>query len=75
MAKSEHLRQLAERMLALAMDAGDAQLTEWLSKRAGEYLDEAQALEAAVPPIVETPERAAQQAQRPAAPENPEKRA
>jgi hypothetical protein len=36
---------MAERMLALAINAGDPRLTDWLSIRAGEYLDQARALE------------------------------
>lgn len=45
MADPRHLRAMAERILALAINAGDPKLTDWLSIRAGEYLDQAQALE------------------------------
>jgi hypothetical protein len=41
------LRDLAARMLALAMGAKDQRLLEWLVIRASEYLDQAMAIEAA----------------------------
>jgi hypothetical protein len=47
MPDASHLRDLAARMLALALTAKDQRLLEWLSVRAGEYLDQAAALEAA----------------------------
>jgi hypothetical protein len=39
------LRGLAVRMLAIAMNAKDQQLLDWLCKHAGEYLDKADLLE------------------------------
>jgi hypothetical protein len=38
------LRELAARMLALAMQAKDQDLLEWLCIRAGDYLDQATGL-------------------------------
>jgi hypothetical protein len=61
--KPEYFRQLAERMLAVAMKTDDLKLAELLTTRAGEYLDEAMALEATNPPIVETPQDVAEQAE------------
>jgi hypothetical protein len=61
--RTEHLRQLAERMLALAMKIDDPKLAEALATRAGQYLDEARALESTKPPIVETLQRVPQQAE------------
>ena len=65
MTEPEHLRQLAERMLALAMKTDDPKLAELLATMAGQYLDEARTLEATKPPIVETPQRVPQQAEQP----------
>jgi hypothetical protein len=45
------LRELAVRMLAVAMNAKDQQLLDWLCKHAGEYLDKADLLEVAQLPI------------------------
>jgi hypothetical protein len=45
MADARRLWAMAEQMSALAINAGDSKLTDWLSIRAGEYLDQAQALE------------------------------
>jgi DNA-binding winged helix-turn-helix (wHTH) protein len=45
------LRELAVRMLAVAMNAKDQQLLDWLCKHAGEYLDKADLLEVAQRPI------------------------
>jgi hypothetical protein len=53
MAVPNQLRLMAERTLALAKKVHDHKLIEWLSVRAAEYLDEAQALEAATPPVRE----------------------
>ena len=47
------LRQLAARMFAAAMTAKDQHLLEWLCIRAGEYLDQASALETAQSPIAD----------------------
>ena len=47
MPTATELRELAARMLALAMNANDQQMLESLCTRAGEYLDQAAALEAA----------------------------
>ncbi len=65
MAEPENLRQLAERMLALAMKMEDEELAQLLATRASQYLDQARALEAAVPPIGEASQHAAQQAEQP----------
>jgi hypothetical protein len=65
MAEPENLRQLAERILALAMTTEDKELAQLLTTRAGEYLDQAGALEAAVRPIGEAPQHVAQQAEQP----------
>ena len=46
MANTEHLRRMAERMLAAAMTSSDEELAHALSVRASEYLDQAAALEA-----------------------------
>jgi hypothetical protein len=53
MPDAAQLRELAARMLALATDAADQQLLEWLCIRAGEYLDQAGVLEAAQPPATD----------------------
>jgi hypothetical protein len=50
MLDAAHLRDLAARMLALAVGAKDQPLREWLCIRAGDYLDQARVLEAAKPP-------------------------
>jgi hypothetical protein len=63
MAEPENLRQLAERMLALAMKTEDEELAQLLATRAGEYLDQARALEVATPSIGEAPQHVAQQAE------------
>jgi hypothetical protein len=68
MAEPENLRQLAERMLALAMKTEDEELAQLLATRASQYLDRARALE-----------HVAQQAERPqpddpAKTENPEEK-
>jgi hypothetical protein len=47
MPDAAQLRDLAARMLALAVDAKNQQLREWLCIRAGDYLDQARVLEAA----------------------------
>jgi hypothetical protein len=72
MAEPGNLRQLAERMLALAMTTEDEELAQLLATRAGEYLDQARALEAATPPIGEAPQHVAQQAEQPQ-PDDPAK--
>jgi hypothetical protein len=51
MADSKHLRKMAEKMLAVAMSTEDKVLSSDLTVRAGEYLDQARALEAAVSPF------------------------
>jgi hypothetical protein len=56
MADPRHVRAVAERTLALAINAGDPKLTDCLSIRAREYLEQAQALET---------QRVAQQAEQP----------
>jgi hypothetical protein len=66
-----HLRSLAERMLTMAMKATDPRLAEWFSVKAGEYLDKAQTLEAAAPPV-ECPQHVTRQAEHPQS-EDPEK--
>jgi hypothetical protein len=48
------LRDLATRMLALAMQVKDQQLLEQLCARAGEYLDQAGQLETAQQPATDT---------------------
>jgi hypothetical protein len=63
MANPEQLRLLAERMLTLAMDTSDQEFKHLLTARAAEYLERAQALEAATPPIVETPQQQAEEPQ------------
>jgi hypothetical protein len=50
MPNPNYLRSLAERMLAMAITMPDSQLTGWLSIRASDHLDQAQALEAATSP-------------------------
>jgi hypothetical protein len=52
MLDAAQLREMAARMLALAMQAKDDQLLEQLCVRAGEYLDQAGLLEAAKPPAI-----------------------
>jgi hypothetical protein len=47
MARQDHLREWAVHMLALAAKTDDPQFAEWLSIRARQYLDEADALDAA----------------------------
>jgi hypothetical protein len=47
------LRELATCMLALALVAKDQHLLERLCVRAGEYLDQAMALESAAPPATD----------------------
>ena len=54
------LRELAARMLALAMQAKDQDLLEWLCIRACDYLDQATGLEPTPPqaaPGVQQPQR------------------
>jgi hypothetical protein len=59
MPDAAQLRDLAARMLALAMNAEDQRWLEQLCVRAGEYLDQATALESAAP------QATVQQAQQP----------
>ena len=66
-------------MLALAMTTEDKELAQLLTTRAGEYLDQAGALEGATPPIGEALQHVAQQAEQPqpdhpAKPDDPEDR-
>jgi hypothetical protein len=65
MVNPEHLRILAERMLAMSRKAIDPRLAEWFSIKAGEYHDQALTLEAAAAPVVACPRSIAQQAQQP----------
>ena len=65
MAIPNQLRLMAERTLALAKKADDQRLIEWLSIRAAEYLEEAQALETASPPVREPGQHVVQQAEQP----------
>jgi hypothetical protein len=66
MADPEQLRLLAERTLAMAVKATDPKFTEWLSIKASEFLEQAQALEAtARGSLVEAPPHVVQQAQQP----------
>ena len=51
------LRDLATRMLALAMQVKDPQLLEQLCVRAGEYLDQAGQLETAQQPATDTEQK------------------
>ena len=59
MPDATELRELAARMLALALasEAKDANLLEWLCIRAGEYLDHATALDAPPPAAVDAEEK------------------
>jgi hypothetical protein len=52
-----HLRRLAARMLALAANTTDETLVQMLTKRAGDHLDEADALEGGMPPQPDDPEK------------------
>jgi hypothetical protein len=65
MAIPNQLRLMAERTLSLAKKVDDQRLIEWLSIRAAEYLEEAQALEAATPPLREPGQHVVQRAERP----------
>jgi hypothetical protein len=65
MAIPNQLRLMAERTLSLAKKVVDQRLIEWLSIRAAEYLEEAQALEAATPPLREPGQHVVQRAERP----------
>jgi hypothetical protein len=53
MVKAEHLRLAARRSLARAVRTEETEVVERLVVRAGEYLDQAAALEAARPPVSE----------------------
>jgi hypothetical protein len=66
----KRLRDIAARMLAVAVDAKDQKVQELLSKRAGEHLDQAGVLEAAGS---SAPQETTPQAQHPQ-PDNPKKR-
>jgi hypothetical protein len=61
MADAAHLRRIAERLLAGALQSPDEEIARELTARDSEYLDQAAALEA-VPPAAEPPERAAREA-------------
>jgi hypothetical protein len=65
MAIPNQLRLMAERTLSLAKKVDDQRLIEWLSIRAAEYLEGAQALEAATPPLREPDQHVVQRAERP----------
>jgi hypothetical protein len=65
MAIPNQLRLMAERTLALAKKADAQRLIEWLSIRAAEYLEEAQALETASPPVREPGQQVVQQTEQP----------
>jgi hypothetical protein len=49
MVDSKHLRRMSEQMLAVALSTEDKELSSDLTERACEYLDQASALETAVP--------------------------
>jgi hypothetical protein len=70
MPDAKRLRDIAARMLAVAVDAKDQKFQELLSKRAGEYLDQAAVLEAAGS---SAPQETTPQAQHPQ-PDSPQKR-
>jgi hypothetical protein len=53
MPDAAQLRELAARMLALALDAKDQQLLERLCVRASDYLEQARMLEATQPPATD----------------------
>jgi hypothetical protein len=64
MADPEHLRRMAERMLAAAMESPDEDTARAPTVRASEYLDQASALEAARP-ASEAREQVSQKADEP----------
>jgi hypothetical protein len=71
MSSAAELRELATRLLALAVDAqsrGELAYSDMLVQRAGEYMDQAEALESGAappPPPAPVSEAPAQQQQQP----------
>jgi hypothetical protein len=59
MVKAEHLRLAAKRSLARAVRTEEPEVVERLVLRAGEYLDQATALEVAQRPVLEKQQHAA----------------
>jgi hypothetical protein len=56
MANPEHLRMMAERILALAIKSSNEEVARGLPVKACEYLDQAAALEGARPAVSEAPQ-------------------
>ena len=56
MVKAQHFRLAAKRSLARAVRTVELVVVERLVARAGEYLDQVAALEAARPPVSEKPQ-------------------
>jgi hypothetical protein len=66
MANPEHLRLVAQRMMALALESSGEEVACLLRVRASEYLDQAAELEAAArPPVPEAAQREAQGVKQP----------
>ena len=65
MANPVHLRRMAERMLAHALQNPDEELRRMLAVRASEYLDQALAIEADQPAPSEAPQPVSQQSEHP----------
>ena len=65
MANPVHLRRMAERMLAQALQNPDEELRRMLAVRASEYLDQALAIEAGQPPLSEAPQLVPEQSEDP----------
>ena len=63
MANPVHLRRMAERMLAQALQNPDEELRRMLAVRASEYLDQALAIEAGQPSLSEAPQLVPQQSE------------
>jgi hypothetical protein len=59
MVKAQHFRLAAKRSLARAVRTEEPEVVECLVLRAGEYLDQAAALEAAQRPVLEKQQHAA----------------
>jgi hypothetical protein len=53
MTDPEHLRTVAVRMLATALETSDEELARTLAERASEYFDRAAAIEAAKPSVAD----------------------
>ena len=60
-----HLRRMAERMLAQALQNPDEELRRMLAVRASEYLDQASAIEAGQPSLSEAPQLVPDQSEHP----------